>query len=68
MRRDCVEGSLSEDNSDDSIDPSTFAVKRTKAESAWDIPYLNRKIFLFCHQIFESCFFVINFSYFVSDF
>ena len=36
-----------------------------KAESAWDIPYLNRKIFLFHYQIFKSYFFVINFSYFV---
>ena len=27
------------------------------AESTWDIPYLNRKIFLFCYQIFKSDFF-----------
>ena len=36
--------------------------KQSVAESAWDIPYLNRKIFLFHYQIFKS---VINFSYFV---
>ena len=34
------------------------------AQSAWDIPNLNRKIFLFHYQIF----FVINFSYFVIRF
>ena len=34
------------------------------AKSAWDIPYLNRKIFLFRYQIYKSYFFVINFSYF----
>jgi hypothetical protein len=28
-----------------------------KAQSAWDIPYLNRKIFLFRYQIFKSDFF-----------
>ena len=39
------------------------------AESAWDIPYLNRKIFLFRYQIFKSYFFfVVNFSYFVIRF
>ena len=38
------------------------------AQSAWDIPYLNRKIFLFRYQIFKSDFFVINFSYFVIRF
>ena len=26
----------------------------TLAESPWDIPYLNMKIFLFCYQIFKS--------------
>ena len=30
----------------------------TWAESAWDIPYLNRKIFLFCYQIFKLYFFL----------
>ena len=30
---------------------------KTLAESAWNIPYLNRKIFLFPYQIFKSCFF-----------
>ena len=40
----------------------------TKAESAWDIPYLNRKIFLFRYQIFESDFFVINLSYLIIRF
>ena len=34
---------------------------RSLAQSAWDIPYLNRKIFLFRHQIFKSDFFVIRF-------
>ena len=29
----------------------------TPAQSAWDIPYLNRKIFLFRYQIFKSDFF-----------
>ena len=38
------------------------------AESAWDIPYLNRKIFLFGYQIFKSYFLVINFYYFVIRF
>ena len=38
------------------------------AESAWDIPYLKRKIFLFRYQIFQSYFFVINFLYFVIRF
>ena len=27
---------------------------QTTAESAWDIPYLNRKVFLFRYQIFKS--------------
>ena len=40
----------------------------TQAESAWDIPYLNRKIFLFHYLIFQSDFFVINFSYFIIRF
>ena len=31
-----------------------FVRSFTKAESAWDIPYLNRKIFLFRYQIFKS--------------
>ena len=36
------------------------------AESAWDIAYLNRKIFLYHYQIFKSDFFlVINFSHFI---
>jgi hypothetical protein len=34
----------------------------TQAESAWDIPYHNRKMFLFHYQIFKSYFFVINYS------
>ena len=38
------------------------------AQSAWDIPYLNRKIFLFRYQIFKSDFFVVNSSYFVIRF
>ena len=39
------------------------------AQSAWDITYLDRKIFLFHYQIFKSdFFFVINFSYFVITF
>ena len=38
------------------------------AESTWDIPYLNRKVFLFHYQILKSYFFVINFSYFVIRF
>ena len=38
------------------------------AQSAWDIPYLDRKIFLFYYQIFKLDFFVINFSYFVITF
>ena len=37
----------------------------TWAESAWDIPHLNKKIFLFRYQISLSELFVINFSYFV---
>ena len=37
-------------------------------ESAWDIPYPNRKIFLFRYQIFISYFFFINFSYFIIRF
>ena len=42
---------------------------QTQAQSAWDIPYLNRKIFLFHYQIFKSdFFFVINFSYFIIRF
>ena len=42
---------------------------KTEAQSAWDIPYLNRKFFLFRYQIFKSYFFfVINFSYFVIRF
>ena len=40
----------------------------TQAESAWDIPYLNKEIFLFHYLIFKSFFFVINFSYFVIRF
>ena len=40
----------------------------TKAQSAWDIPYINWKIFLFHYQIFKSDFFVINFSYFIIRF
>ena len=38
------------------------------AESAWDIPYLSRKNFLFHYQIFKSYFFVVNFSYLVIRF
>ena len=38
------------------------------AKSAWDIPYLNGKIFLFLYQVFKSDFFVINFSYFIIRF
>ena len=30
---------------------------QTRAQSPWDIPYLNRKIFLFRYQIFKSDFF-----------
>ena len=33
-----------------------YAKKNAKSEFAWDIPYLNRKIFLFCYQIFKSDF------------
>ena len=36
----------------------------TIAQSAWDIPYLNRKIFLYRYQISKLDFFVIKFSYF----
>ena len=32
-------------------------ITQREAESAWDIPYLNRKIFLFRYQIFKSYFF-----------
>ena len=39
------------------------------AESAWDIPYLNRKIFLFRYQIFKSYFFLsLTFPISLSDF
>ena len=38
------------------------------AQSAWDIPYLNRKNFLFRYQIFKSDFFCHYFSYFVIRF
>ena len=38
------------------------------AQYAWDIPYLNRKMFLFRYQIFKSYFSVVNFSYFVIRF
>ena len=38
-----------------SLNPNTSACQNpTMAQSAWDIPYLNRKIFLFCYQIFKS--------------
>ena len=43
-------------------------LKLTWAESAWDNPFLNRKIFLFHYQIFILHFFVINFSYLVIRF
>ena len=39
------------------------------AQSAWDIPYLNRKIFLFHYQIFKSHFFLsLTFTILLSDF
>ena len=39
------------------------------AESAWNIPYLNRKIFLFCYHIFKSYFFLsLTFPISLSDF
>ena len=39
------------------------------AESTWDIPYLNRKMFLFCYQIFKSDFFLSStFPISLSDF
>ena len=45
-------------NTSDSIMvPNASQMGMTRAESAWDIPYLNRKIFLFCYQIFKSDFF-----------
>ena len=40
----------------------------TRAQSAWDIPYLNRKFFLFRDQIFKSDFFFFNYSYFIFRF
>ena len=46
----------------------TKSVPTALAKSAWDIRYLNRKIFLFQYQIFNHIFFVINFSYFVIRF
>ena len=40
----------------------------TQAESAWDIPYLNRKNFLFHYQIFKSYFLLsLTFSILLSD-
>ena len=41
----------------------------TQAESAWDIPYLNRKIFLLHYQILKSDFFLsLTFPISLSDF
>ena len=48
-----------------SLNPNTSACQNpTMAQSAWDIPYLNRKIFPFLYQIFV----VVMFSYFVIRF
>ena len=41
----------------------------TLAESPWDIPYLNMKIFLFRYQIFKSEFYLsLTFPIWLSDF
>ena len=46
-----------------------FQVTVRMAESAWDIPYLNRKIFLFGYQILKSYFFLSStFPISLSDF